>query len=183
MTCSPAWIGRELGCILTGLKAQSAATEVISDDSSPARSTHSDHVVWCAQVNRPQGGAQQSRRLAFSTAVPNVARIYDVLLGGKDNYPADRVAAGELVNAVPGAVAAARGNRAFLQRAVRFLAGEAGISQFLDIGSGLPTVGNVHEVAQGACPAAHVVYVDFDPVAVLRANVMLANSLTAVAVN
>jgi hypothetical protein len=112
-----------------------------------------------------------------------VARIYDALLGGKDNYAADRQAAEELLKVVPGAAKAARENRAFLGRTVRFLAGEAGIRQFLDIGTGLPTLGNVHEIAQAANPAARVVYSDHDPVVVLHANVLLADAVTVGAVN
>ena len=127
--------------------------------------------------------AGRPRRLGFDTGFPNVARIYDALLGGKDNYAVDREAAGELLKAVPGAAQAARDNRAFLGRAVRFLAGEAGIRQFLDIGTGLPTLGNVHEIAQAANPEARVVYADHDPVVVLHANVLLAKSVTVAAVN
>ena len=127
--------------------------------------------------------AGRPRRLGFDTGVPNVARIYDALLGGKDNYAADREAAEELLKAVPGAMAAARENRAFLGRAVRLLAGEAGIRQFLDIGTGLPTLGNVHEIAQAANPAARVVYADYDPVVLLHANVLLAKAVTVAAVN
>ena len=127
--------------------------------------------------------AGRPRRLGFDTGVPNVARIYDALLGGKDNYAADRQAAEELLTAVPGAERAARENRAFLGRAVRFLAGEAGIRQFLDIGTGLPTLGNVHEIAQAANPAARVVYADYDPVVLLHANVLLAKAVTVAAVN
>ena len=127
--------------------------------------------------------AGRPRRLGFDTGVPNVARIYDALLGGKDNYAADREAAEELLKAVPGAMAAARENRAFLGRAVRLLAGEAGIRQFLDIGTGLPTLGNVHEIAQAANPAARVVYADYDPVVLLHANVLVEKAVTVAAVN
>jgi len=119
----------------------------------------------------------------FDASVPNVARVYDALLGGKDNYAADRQAAGKLLAAVPGAAVAARQNRAFLARAVRFLAREAGIRQFLDIGTGLPTGGSVHEIAHAADPQAHVVYADYDPVVVRHAEAMLANALTVAAVN
>jgi len=134
-------------------------------------------------VNEPQLPAGRPRRLGFDTGIPNVARIYDALLGGKDSYGADRQAAQELLKVVPGAARAARENRAFLGRAVRFLAGEAGIQQFLDIGTGLPTLGNVHEIAQAANPAARVVYADYDPVVVLHANVLLAKAVTVAAVN
>jgi hypothetical protein len=110
----------------------------------------------------------------FNPAVPNVARIYDCLLGGKNNFDADRQAARELVQAVPRAAAAARANRGFLRRAVRYLAQEAGIRQFLDIGTGLPTAGNVHEIAHDVDPKARVVYVDNDPVVITHANALLA---------
>jgi len=89
--------------------------------------------------------------------------MYDYLLGGKDNFAADRETVTVALEAWPAARTAARENRAFLGRAVRYLAEEAGITQFLDIGSGLPSVGNVHEVAQDILPSAHVVYVDKRP--------------------
>ena len=85
----------------------------------------------------------------IDTATPHPARIYDALLGGKDNYAADRQAVRQLLKAAPEARDSARANRAFLQRAVRFLAGEAGIRQFIDVGTGIPAAGNVHEVARG----------------------------------
>jgi hypothetical protein len=112
-----------------------------------------------------------------------VARIYDFLLGGKDNYAADRDAAQRLLQAVPGAARAARDNRRFLGRAVWFLAREGGIRQFLDIGTGLPTRGNVHEIAHAAGPGARVVYADNDPVVVTHARALLADSSTVAAVH
>ncbi len=127
---------------------------------------------WPAGPVPPQG---------LDVTVPNVARIYDYLLSGKDNFEADREAARRLLMAVPGAARAARANRAFLARAVQFLAYEAGIRQFLDIGTGLPTGVNVHEIAQVANPQAHVVYSDIDPMVVVHANALLANSLTVAA--
>lgn len=96
--------------------------------------------------------------------VPNVARVYDFLLGGKDNFAADRAAAEKILAAEPQAAVTARENRAFLGRAVRYLAEAHGIRQFLDLGSGLPAVGNVHEIAQQCAPESRVVYVDYDPV-------------------
>jgi hypothetical protein len=105
------------------------------------------------------------------------------LRGGKDNYAADRDAAGRLLEAVPGAAAAARDNRRFLGRAVWFLARETGIRQFLDIGTGLPTRGNVHEIAHAANRGARVVYADNDPVVVTHARALLADSLTVAAVH
>jgi hypothetical protein len=129
-------------------------------------------------------GGEEARDLlqTFNPTVPNVARIYDFLLGGKDNYAADREAAQRLLDAVPGAGRAARDNRRFLGRAVWFLAREAGIRQFLDIGTGLPTRGNVHEIAHAAKPGARVVYADNDPVVVTHARALLADSLTVAAV-
>jgi S-adenosyl methyltransferase len=115
--------------------------------------------------------------------VPNVARVYDYLLGGKDNFAADREAAERLLEAVPGAAGAARENRAFLGRAVRFLAEEAGICQFLDLGTGLPTADSVHQIAQAGDPRqVRVVYADYDPVVVRHAEAILGNSLTVAVV-
>jgi hypothetical protein len=113
----------------------------------------------------------------IDTTVPNVARVYDYWLGGKDHFAADREAADRQVRAVPVLPRLARQNRDFLQRAVRYCAGE-GITQFLDIGSGLPTNQNVHEVAQAVNPAARVVYVDVDPVVVSHAKALLSDSQT-----
>ena len=118
----------------------------------------------------------------FDATVPNAARIYDVLLGGKDNFAADRRAAAQLLKAIPSAAAAARDNRLFLNRAVDFLAREAGIRQFLDIGTGLPTDGSVHEKAQETDPLCHVVYADNDPMVITHANALLTDSLRVAAV-
>jgi hypothetical protein len=104
---------------------------------------------------------------------PNVGRIYDYLLGGKDHYQEDRRVADCLLAVVPDARAAAWANRHFLTRAVRFLAAEAGIRQFIDIGTGFPAVGNVHEVAQELEPLSRVMYVDNDPVVVSHARALL----------
>jgi len=103
---------------------------------------------------------------------PNVARVYDYTLGGKDNYAIDREVA-DLSHEVMPARAGARANRAFLRRVVRFMVAEAGVRQFIDIGSGLPTQGNVHEVAQAIDPAVRVVYVDYDPVVLVHARALL----------
>jgi O-methyltransferase involved in polyketide biosynthesis len=110
----------------------------------------------------------------LNPAVPNVARIYDYLLGGKDHFAADREAAGQLITAIPDVATFARQNRDFLGRVVRFLSGDAGIRQFIDIGTGLPTQGSVHEVAHEADPSARVVYVDHDPVVLTHARELLA---------
>jgi hypothetical protein len=112
---------------------------------------------------------------AFRPDVPSTARMYDYYLGGKDNYPADREAA-EMAMAMfpPGVVqAAARENRKFLGRVVRYLAGEAKISQFLDIGTGLPTMNQVHEVARAINPDCRVLYVDNDPIVLVHGRDML----------
>jgi hypothetical protein len=111
----------------------------------------------------------------FDTSVARQARIYDYLLGGKDNFAADREAATQAIAAFPGLVAWARHNRAFLARAVRYLVAEAGIRQFLDIGTGLPTADNTHEVAQRIAPETRVVYVDNDPVVLVHAQALLAS--------
>lgn len=104
---------------------------------------------------------------------PSVARMYDYYLGGSHNFAADRSAAQAMISAVPEAPLMAQANRAFLRRAVQFLI-DSGIRQFLDIGSGIPTVGNVHEIAQQAAPESRVVYVDADPVAVAHSREILA---------
>jgi S-adenosyl methyltransferase len=117
----------------------------------------------------------------IDTGRPNTARMYDYYLDGKDNYPADREAAEKVIAVAPHTPALARANRAFLHRAVRFMAGQAGIDQFLDIGCGLPTQGNVHQVAQSVRPDARVVYVDNDPVVLAHARALLATDGQTVA--
>jgi hypothetical protein len=111
----------------------------------------------------------------IDTSKPHPARVYDYFLGGKDNFAADRETAQLAMKAWPDIRTAARENRAFLGRAVRYLAEEAGITQFLDLGSGLPSVGNVHEVAQDVVPSAHVMYVDNDPIVLAHARALLAS--------
>ena len=112
-------------------------------------------------------------RVTFRPDIPSPARIYDYLLGGKDNYPADREAAEEVLAVAPDARTSAVENRAFMRRAVRYLAAEAGIRQFIDIGSGLPTQGNLHEIAQVYAPESRVVYADNDPVVLAHDRSML----------
>lgn len=112
----------------------------------------------------------------IDTSRPHSARIYNYWLGGKDNFAADRAIAEQVIAAWPGIRVAARENRAFIGRAVRFLAAEAGIGQFLDIGSGLPTASNVHEVAQAVNPAARVVYADNDPIVLAHARALLTST-------
>jgi hypothetical protein len=114
----------------------------------------------------------------INTSVPNPARIYDYLLGGKDNYPADREVANQVVAIAPVARDVVQDNRAFLRRAVSFLTREAGIRQFIDLGSGLPTQGNVHEIAQAVAPGTRVVYVDNDAMVVTHSRALLADDAT-----
>jgi S-adenosyl methyltransferase len=113
----------------------------------------------------------------IDTTKPHPARMYDYYLGGKNHFAADRETAKKMLAAAPHARTGARENRAFLGRAVRYLASEAGIRQFLDIGTGLPTTNNVHEVAQAAVPSARVVYVDNDPLVLAHARALLTSSL------
>ena len=112
----------------------------------------------------------------FDTGVAHPARRYDYWLGGKDNFAADRESGDLLARSYPAARIAARANRAFLRRAVRYLAAEAGIRQFLDIGTGLPTADNTHQVAQRVAPESHIVYVDNDPMVMAHARALLTST-------
>lgn len=112
----------------------------------------------------------------IDTTAPQTARIWNYWLGGKDNFAVDRQVGDEINQAFPEIVQIARANRAFLVRAVRFMAGEAGIRQFLDIGTGLPTANNTHEVAQSVAPESRIVYVDFDPLVLVHARALLTSS-------
>jgi S-adenosyl methyltransferase len=111
----------------------------------------------------------------INTDVAHPARVYDYWLGGKDNFPADRALAEMMIQAIPNMRGLAAANRSFLRRAVRYLAVEAGVRQFLDIGTGIPTSPNVHEVAQEAAPDARVVYVDNDPIVLAHARALLTS--------
>jgi hypothetical protein len=115
-------------------------------------------------------------RTGIDASRPHPARIYDYFIGGKNHFAADRKTGDEVLRRSPAAHIAARENRAFLGRAVTYLAAEAGISQFLDIGTGLPTTANVHEVAQQVNPAARVVYVDNDPLVLAHARALLTSA-------
>ena len=108
--------------------------------------------------------------------MPHSARIWNYWLGGKDNYPVDREAGDEYRAIYPDIVDVARASRQFLARAVRYLAGEAGVRQFLDIGTGLPTVDNTHEVAQRVAPDTRIVYVDNDPLVLAHARALLTST-------
>jgi S-adenosyl methyltransferase len=111
----------------------------------------------------------------INTDVAHPARVYDYWLGGKDNFPADRELAELMIQAIPNMRGLAAANRAFLRRAVRYLTEEAGIRQFLDIGTGIPTSPNVHEVAQASAPETRVVYVDNDPIVLAHARALLTS--------
>ena len=113
--------------------------------------------------------------MSIDTSVAHVARVYDYWLGGKDNFAADRRAGEQAIQAYPDIVYSVRANRAFLARTVRYLAAEAGIRQFLDIGTGIPTANNTHEVAQSVAPGSNVVYVDNDPVVLTHARALLVS--------
>jgi hypothetical protein len=112
----------------------------------------------------------------LDTGVPQTARIWNYWLGGKDHYPVDRQVGDQILEAFPAIVENARASRAFLARAVRYLAGEAGVRQFLDIGTGLPTANNTHEVAQRVAPESRIVYVDNDPLVLAHARALLRSS-------
>jgi O-methyltransferase involved in polyketide biosynthesis len=111
----------------------------------------------------------------LNTNVAHSARVWNYFLGGKDNYPADRDAGDQVLARMPEIVDSARADRAFLGRVVRYLAGEAGVRQFLDIGTGLPTADNTHEVAQAVAPESRIVYVDNDPIVLVHARALLTS--------
>ena len=119
---------------------------------------------------------QPGRWPQIDTKTASIARIYDYWLGGKDNFQADREAAELMIQQYPDIVAGVRKNRAFLGRAVHYLAADAGIRQFLDIGTGLPSSNNTHEVAQRAAPESRIVYVDNDPIVLSHAQALLTST-------
>jgi hypothetical protein len=126
------------------------------------------------QPTAPGGETEEFSRLDMT--VPQTARIWNYLLGGKDNFAADRQVGDQIIQALPQLAENARLSRAYLARAVRYLAGEAGIRQFLDIGTGLPTADNTHEVAQAVAPEARIVYVDNDPLVLVHARALLTTT-------
>jgi len=135
-----------------------------------------DSEVTSDEAAVPGGGPiGKARSPAIDTSVGHQARIYDYVLGGKDNFAADREAAEAIRKIYPGVAIACRANRAFLGRAVRYLTAEAGIRQFLDIGTGIPTANNTHQVAQAIAPESRVVYVDNDPIVLSHARALLVS--------
>ena len=123
-----------------------------------------------------EAGDPTPEGVALDTSVAHPARVYDYWLGGKDNFAADREAAEQVIAANPTVLQGVRANRAFLGRAVRYLAAEAGIRQFLDLGTGLPTAQNTHEVAQEIAPDSRIVYVDNDPIVLAYAGTLLTSA-------
>ncbi len=128
------------------------------------------------QTRRQTAALDKAEAPTFDTSVAHIARVYNYWLGGKDNYAADRVAGDRTMAEYPGIAASARANRTFLRRAVRYLVTEAGVRQFLDIGTGIPTSGNTHEVAQSQAPESRIVYVDNDPVVLAHARALLTST-------
>jgi SAM-dependent methyltransferase len=126
--------------------------------------------------NRDLGSAAAARHQEFDTGVPQSARVYDFLLGGKDNFEADRAVGAALIAHAPALPVMVRAQRALLARLVRYLVTEAGIRQFLDIGTGIPTADNVHEVAQKLTTDTHVVYVDNDPIVLAHARALMRST-------
>ncbi len=127
-----------------------------------------ESTAWMGQT-----GSEDQQPTDLRPEMPHPARIYNYFLGGKDNFPADRAAAEQMIAAAPGTPGAARANRGFLQRAVRHVTAQ-GIDQFLDIGTGIPTAGNTHEVAQQVNPDARVVYIDNDPIVLAHARALMS---------
>ena len=144
--------------------------------------------TYCAVGRRPSGAAAPRPRptgrysvaddpgTPIDTGVAHIARVYDFWLGGTSNFPADREAAGRVIEAYPDIRVSVRAQRAFLGRAVHFLAAETGIRQFLDIGTGLPSAGDTHEVARRASQQARIVYVDNDPIVLAHARALLTST-------
>jgi SAM-dependent methyltransferase len=129
-----------------------------------------------AELPVTSDGDPQEFPLGFDISVAHPARVYDYWLGGKDHFEPDRIAAEEVIAVRPTIIRDIRANREFLGRAVRFLAGEAGVRQFLDIGTGIPSANNTHEVAQSVAPDSRIVYVDNDPIVLAHARALLTST-------
>jgi hypothetical protein len=136
--------------------------------------------MWYLPTGNEEASSGKPAARGLDVSIPNVARIYDFMLGGKDNFAADRDAAARVIQQMPHSVLVCRQNRDFLGRVVRYLAVDRGIRQFLDIGSGLPASGNVHEIAQASFPESRVVYVDHDSIVVSHARALLQSAAPAV---
>ena len=136
----------------------------MTDDGSPA------------QGELGPEGPDATAGTAIDTSVPHSARIWNYALGGKDDYAVDRAAGDAYVKVYPGIVDVARAGRAFIARAVSYLTLEAGIRQFLDVGTGLPTADNTHQIAQRAAPESRIAYVDNDPLVLAHARALLTST-------
>jgi hypothetical protein len=136
----------------------------VTDDRSPA------------QGEPGPEGPDGTAGTGIDTTIPHSARIWNYWLGGKDNYAVDRAAGDEYAKVFPGIMDVARASRSFLTRSIRYLVEEAGIRQFLDIGTGLPTADNTHQVAQRIAPEARIVYVDNDPLVLAHARALLTST-------
>jgi hypothetical protein len=119
---------------------------------------------------------------SFDPSKPHISRVYDYLLGGKDNFAADRAVGDQIIASLPMVQMGVKAQRAVLERVVRYLVAEAGVRQLVDVGSGLPTAQNVHQIAQRLDPATRTVYVDNDPVVLVHARALLADDVTTIAV-
>jgi SAM-dependent methyltransferase len=139
--------------------------------ADPPDNRHGDDGSWMSALT-----TAAEPGCGFDPSIPRSARVYSYWLGGKDHFPADRRAAEQVIRRRPQVVAGARANRAFLARAVRYLAAEHGIQQFLDIGTGLPAPGATHQVAHAADTSARVVYVDNDPLVLVHARALLTST-------
>ncbi len=127
-------------------------------------------------MSENSGSSSRRESAKIDTSVVHSARFWNYLLGGKDNFQVDRDVAEQIICLIPDFRDTVRGERKFLGRAVRYLAGEVGVRQFLDIGTGLPTANNTHEVAQAVAPESHIVYVDNDPIVLVHARALLTST-------
>jgi S-adenosyl methyltransferase len=152
-------------------RGQWAETEGMGVSSSGRDAEQSEDAIVTGSLFTP---GQESSKI--DTAVPQSARIWNYWLGGKDNYPVDREVGDQFCDIFPDIIAVARASRAFIVRSVWYLAGEAGIRQFLDIGTGLPSADNTHEVAQWVAPDSRIVYADNDPLVLTHARALLTST-------
>ncbi|MFJ3310012.1 SAM-dependent methyltransferase [Streptomyces sp. NPDC086549] len=131
-------------------------------------------------MTSPRGGGSGAQHFEIDTSKPHPARMYDYFLGGKDNYEVDREAAERMIEAAPEVRSGVRANRRFMHRAVRHVVAEGGIRQILDVGTGLPTEPNVHQIAHAIAPETRVVYVDNDPIVSAHSTALMAGTDTSV---
>ena len=148
---------------------------IAEEPRTPEEPVNPEEAAHPEEAARPEEAPPLPSRRDFDTTVAHPARIWDYWLGGKDNFAADRQAAERVLEVMPAMGLIARTGREFLATAVRYLAAEVGIRQFLDIGTGLPTASNTHEVAQSVAPEARVVYVDNDPIVLTHARALLTS--------